>query len=182
MMPRNYSDKYMYPEESKTFNVKQDKSIDSLRLTHNQDIHFHLFPFKASGKTQAPIIEELDDVVSGFFRKTLNLKIKPIELNTLCENIISEMDIENNDIELFREMLQNLFFNGDEFVALNLGLYPYQTCIDNKSVDRLVRCIWAAKGDCSKAMSDSKTELFSEENFNNSINSELNMPIAVYSY
>ena len=47
------------------------------------------------------------------------------------------MDIENNDIELFREMLQNLFFNGDEFVALNLGLYPYQTCIDNKSVDRL---------------------------------------------
>lgn len=67
----------------KTFNVKQDKSIDSLRLTHNQDIHFHLFPFKASGKTQAPIIEELDDVVSGFFRKTLNLKIKPIELNTL---------------------------------------------------------------------------------------------------
>lgn len=121
----------------KTFNVKQDKSIDSLRLTHNQDIHFHLFPFKASGKTQAPIIEELDDVVSGFFRKTLNLKIKPIELNTLCENIISEMDIENNDIELFREMLQNLFFNGDEFVALNLGLYPYQTCIDNKSVDRL---------------------------------------------
>ena len=34
----------------------------------------------------------------------------------------------------------------------------------------------------NKAMSDSKTELFSEENFNNSINSELNMPIAVYSY
>ena len=27
----------------KTFNVKQDKSIDSLRLTHNQDIHFRDF-------------------------------------------------------------------------------------------------------------------------------------------
>ena len=34
-------------------------------------------------------------------------------------------------------MIQSLFFEGDDFVAKNLGLYPYQTKVNNKSADRL---------------------------------------------
>ena len=36
-----------YATFCKTFNVKDDKAIDSLRLTHTQDINFKLFPYKA---------------------------------------------------------------------------------------------------------------------------------------
>lgn len=38
-----------YATFCKTFNVKDDKAIDSLRLTHTQDINFKLFPYKARG-------------------------------------------------------------------------------------------------------------------------------------
>lgn len=126
-----------YNKFCETFNVKTDKAADSLRLTHTQDVCFHLFPYKASGKAQAPIITELDEIVSGFFRKALGLKTEPLKFDVLCEDIISEMDIEDKDIELFKEMIQNLFFESDEFIAKNLGLYPYQTRINNKSADRL---------------------------------------------
>lgn len=126
-----------YATFCKTFNVKDDKAIDSLRLTHTQDINFKLFPYKASGKTQAPIITELEEVVSDFFRKSLKLESEPVQYESLCDNIITEMDIEDEDIEIFKEMIHSLFFEGDNFVAKNLGLYPYQTKVNNKSVDRL---------------------------------------------
>lgn len=47
------------------------------------------------------------------------------------------MDIEEKDVDLLREMIQLLFFDGNEFVAKNLGLYPYQTRTNNKSAERL---------------------------------------------
>lgn len=106
-------------------------------LTNTQDINFKLFPYKASGKTQAPIITELEEVVSDFFRKSLKLESEPVQYESLCDNIITEMDIEDEDIEIFKEMIHSLFFEGDNFVAKNLGLYPYQTKVNNKSVDRL---------------------------------------------
>lgn len=118
-----------------TFNVKLDKAADSLRLTHTQDICFKLFPYKANAKV--PIITELDEVVSAFFRKALDLETEPIQYELLCDNIIADMDIEEKDVDLLREMIQLLFFDGNEFVAKNLGLYPYQTRTNNKSAERL---------------------------------------------
>lgn len=44
--------RFDYDRFRETFNVKDDKSADSLRLTHTQDICFKLFPYKASGKAQ----------------------------------------------------------------------------------------------------------------------------------
>lgn len=126
-----------YATFCKTFNVKDDKAIDSLRLTHTQDINFKLFPYKASGKAQAPIITELEEVVSDFFRKSLKLETEPVKYESLCNDIIAEMDIADEDIEIFKEMIHSLFFEGDDFVAKNLGLYPYQTKVNNKSADRL---------------------------------------------
>lgn len=126
-----------YATFCKTFNVKDDKAIDSLRLTHTQDINFKLFPYKASGKSQAPIITELEEVVSDFFRKSLNLETEPVKYESLCDAIIAEMDIVDEDIEIFKEMIRSLFFEGEDFVAKNLGLYPYQTKVNNKSANRL---------------------------------------------
>lgn len=107
--------------------------------------------------------------------------------STNLQTKIEEADRRSN-LLIQREMQKRIF----DYYGL---LYErkkseFEEAIHNKIIsndqvikrDTFVRCIWAAKGDCSKAMSDSKTELFSEENFNNSINSELNMPIAVYSY
>ena len=89
-----------YATFCKTFNVKDDKAIDSLRLTHTQDINFKLFPYKASGKAQAPIITELEEVVSDFFRKSLKLETEPVKYESLCNDIIAEMDIADEDIEI----------------------------------------------------------------------------------
>ena len=62
------------------FNAKDitDKSIDSVRITHRPDGNFQVFPYKATGKAQAPIVTELETVVSGFFREVLKKKTEPI--------------------------------------------------------------------------------------------------------
>lgn len=101
-----------YAKFCKTFNVKDDKAIDSLRLTHTQDINFKLFPYKASGKAQAPIITELEVVVSDFFRKSLNLEVEPVKYESLCDDLITEMEIADEDIGVFKEMIHSLFFEG----------------------------------------------------------------------
>lgn len=107
--------------------------------------------------------------------------------STNLQTKIEEADRRSN-LLIQREMQKRIFDYYGLLYERKKG--EFEEAIHNKIIsndqvikrDTFVRCIWAAKGDCSKAMSDSKTELFSEENFNNSINSELNMPIAVYSY
>ena len=107
--------------------------------------------------------------------------------STNLQTKIEEADRKSN-LLIQREMQKRIFDYYGLLYERKKG--EFEEAIHNKIIsndqvikrDTFVRCIWAAKGDCSKAMSDSKTELFSEENFNNSINSELNMPIAVYSY
>lgn len=107
--------------------------------------------------------------------------------STNLQTKIEEADRRSN-LLIQREMQKRIFDYYGLLYERKKG--EFEEAIHNKIIsndqvikrDTFVRCIWAAKGDCSKAMSDSKTELFSEENFNNSINSELNMPIAVCSY
>ena len=107
--------------------------------------------------------------------------------STNMQTKIEEADRRSN-LSIQREMQKRIFDYYGLLYERKKG--EFEEAIHNKIIsndqvikrDTFVRCIWAAKGDCSKAMSDSKTELFSEENFNNSISSELNIPIAVYSY
>ncbi len=131
-----------------SFNAKSGemKSADSIRLTHRADNQFKLFPYKASGKAQAPIVVDLEDVVSGFFREALNKKTEPIEYEDLCASMLEEVEIEDEDIEYFRDLIQSLFFVGDNFVANNLGLYPYQTLTNNKSADNLAKFLFSVFG------------------------------------
>lgn len=139
-----------------SFNAKDTtiKSVDSIRITHRPDGQFKLFPYKASGKNQAPIVSELEDVVSVFFRDALNKKTEPIEYNILCDALLEEVDMEDEDVEYFKDMIQSLFFDGDNFVASNLGLYPYQTATNNKSAENLAHFLFSVLGmdadDCKK--------------------------------
>lgn len=127
------------------FNAKTDnsKSIDSIRLTHKPNGKFKLFPYKASGKTQAPIVTELEEIVSGFFRGAANKAVDSITFDDLCEALLEEVDVDEQDIDYFKDMIQSLFFVGDNFVADNLGLYPYQTSSNNKSADELAHFIYS---------------------------------------
>lgn len=141
---------YKFDEEKfiESFNAKssEKKSADSIRLTHRADNQFKLFPYKASGKTQAPIVTDLEDIVSGFFREALNKKTEPIDYEDLCASLLDEVEIEEEDVEYFKDLIQSLFFVGNDFVANNLGLYPYQTLTNNKSADNLTKFLFSVLG------------------------------------
>lgn len=141
---------YVFSEEQfiESFNAKsaEEKSADTMRLTHRPDGLFKLFPYKASGKTQAPIVTDLEDIVSSFFREALGKKTEPIDFTLLCGSVLEEVDVENEDKEYFIEMLRSLFFVGDNFVANSIGLYPYQTSTNNKSADNLSHFLFSVLG------------------------------------
>lgn len=138
---------YLFDEQTfiESFNAKTDdsKSMDSIRLTHKPDGKFKLFPFKASGKSQAPIVTELSDIVSGFFREAANKVAEPITFDDLCKALREEVELDEQDWDYFKDMIQSFFFVGENFVADNLGLYPYQTSSNNKSADNLAHFIYS---------------------------------------
>lgn len=141
---------YIFDEKkfNESFNVKsvEEKSKDKLRLSHIPDNSFKLYPYKASGKTQAPIVTDLEDIVSGFFRRALDVDSVPVEYDALCDLLLENLEIEPSDIELFKDMIKELFFNNNDFVATSLGLYPYQTKTNNKSADRLAFFLFCVLG------------------------------------
>lgn len=141
---------YIFDEEKfiESFNAKSSgtKSADSMRLTHKADNRFKLFPYKATGKAQAPIVTELEEVVSGFFREALSKKTEPIEFEDLCSSILEEIDVDDDDLDYFKDMLQSLFFDGENFIATNIGLYPYQLKTNNKSADNLAHFLFSVFG------------------------------------
>lgn len=159
---------YSFSEEKfiESFNAKssEKKSADSIRLTHKPDGQFKLFPYKASGKAQAPVVIELKDVISGFFREVLNKRIDPIMFEDLCASVLEEVDIENEDIEYFKDMLQSMFFKEENFIANNLSLYPYQMVTNNKSSDNLAHFLFSIFAindeDCKKIESAKKKYRF----------------------
>ena len=149
---------YKFDKEKfkESFNAKDNetKSADSFRLTHKPDIQFKLYPYKASGKTQAPIVYNLEDVVTGFFREASNKVTEPILFEELCKNLMDDVDVADEDMDYFKDMIQSLFFRGSDFIADNLGLYPYQTTTNNKSADNLAHFLYSVMGiseeDCKK--------------------------------
>lgn len=156
---------YIFSEEKfiASFNAKstEEKSADSMRLTHKPDGAFKLFPFKASGKNQAPIVMNLEDVVSGFFREVQGKKTEEINFDSLCEAVFEEVEIDDEDLDFFKDMLQSLFFVENVFIANNLGLYPYQTVTNNKSAENLAHFLYSVLGiteeDC-KAIEKAKNK------------------------
>ena len=69
--------KYIISEEAfkENFNWKstEEKSADSLRITHTQDQRFHLFPYKASGKAASPLVVDMTEVIGDFVKESLRV-------------------------------------------------------------------------------------------------------------
>lgn len=142
---------YQFDEElfKENFNAKDPgtKSIDSYRLNHVPDRCFKLYPFKATTKNASPIVYDLSEVISGFFRKALGISAESLGFDDLCQRVREKVEIDDgDDAELFRDIIRALFFNGDNFKANNIGLYPYQTTVDNKSADRVAEFLYCILG------------------------------------
>lgn len=125
----------------------ENKSEDSYRLNQMPDKCFKLYPYKATSRNASPIVYELADVVSGFFRKSLNISAETLDFDDLCKRILEKIEIEDHDdVELFKDIVRSLFFKGDDFQANNIGLYAYQTAVNNKSADRIADFLYCVLG------------------------------------
>ncbi len=142
---------YYFDEElfKNNFNAKDPgaKSEDSYRLNHVPDKCFKLFPYKATTRNASPIVYELADTVSCFFRKSLNISAEVLNFDDLCLKLQGKIEIDDlDDVEVFRDIIRSLFFKGDNFQANNIGLYAYQTAVDNKSADRIAEFLYCVLG------------------------------------
>ena len=47
---------------------------------------------------------------------------------------------------MFNDIINSLFFKNGDFYAYNIGLYPYQTIVDNKSSERIAEFLYCVLG------------------------------------
>lgn len=142
---------YYFDEDlfKSNFNAKEPgaKSEDSYRLNHVPDKCFKLFPYKATTRKASPIVYELSDAVSGFFRNSLNISAETLSFEELCMRIQDKIEIDDpDDVEVFKDIIRSFFFKEDNFQANNIGLYAYQTIVDNKSADRIADFLYCVLG------------------------------------
>lgn len=138
------------------FNVKKGNEVKpgSLRLSHIPDKMFRLFPYKATGKSASPIVQELSEIISHFFQLALGIKAESMDFESLCQNIIDNIDISPEDVDYLKKVVYSFFFKDGEFVANNIGLYIYQSGERNKSIERLAFFLFCILGldsnDCNE--------------------------------
>lgn len=142
---------YHFDEElfKTNFKAKESgtKSEDSARLNHVPDKCFKLYPYKAATRKASPIVYDFSEVVSGFFRKTLGISTDALSFEDLCQRVLDKVEIDDeDDVEYFRDIIRSLFFKGDNFQANNIGLYPYQISVENKSADRIADYLYCVLG------------------------------------
>lgn len=130
----------------KNFSVKEDKPENIYRLNHTTDKNFKLFPYKATPKTASPIVYDLGDCISKFFRNALEITAEPVDYDKLCDKLKGNIEIEDDDIEMFKNIISSLFFKNGNFCAYNIGLYPYQAIADNKSSERIAEFLYCVFG------------------------------------
>lgn len=142
---------YHFDEDlfKQNFNAKDPgiKPINSYRLNHVTDRCFKLYPYKATTRNASPIVYDLKEAVSSFFRKTLGVITEAVNYDYLCQQVQNQVEIDDEkDIEILRDIIRSLFFKDDNFQANNIGLYPYQTAVENKSVDRIADFLYCVLG------------------------------------
>lgn len=131
---------YRFSEEEFKKNFKwkslDEKSSDSCRIYHIPDQRFKLFPFKATGKTQSPIVTEMEEVIGEFIKIAMNVTTPNTDFDSVIERVIEETDIEKEDIQSLSDIINALFYKNGQFVANNIGMYVFKGNSDNKSVPR----------------------------------------------
>ena len=136
--------KYIISEEAfkENFNWKstEEKSADSLRITHTQDQRFHLFPYKASGKAASPLVVDMTEVIGDFIKGSLRVSSPDTSFEHVWEKILDDVvDVESKDEDSLKKVISSLFYKDNEFIADNIGLYAFQGDSQNKSVARLAQ-------------------------------------------
>lgn len=56
------------------------------------------------------IVTDLEDVVSGFFRCVLNKKTEMVKFDELCDALMEEVDVDDDDVDYFRDLIQSIRF------------------------------------------------------------------------
>lgn len=141
---------YCFDQETfvSNFNVKpeDENNSDSARLTHFPDKKFKLFPYKASGKGGAPIVEDLTEVISMFIQLALGREAPSVPFEELYKSIVDNIDIDEDDKSYLFNLLRRFFFVDDVFCAQNIGLYPYQAKSNNRSAERVAFFLYSVLG------------------------------------
>lgn len=138
---------YLFDEEvfKKHFEVKDEgvKGPDSLRLRHNPNKKFRLFPYQT--KANVYIVTELEELISDFFKFVLGVETEEIQFEKLCVKIKENLEIDIEDEIFFDKMIGKMFFKNGQFVTNNIGLYVYQ-CQSEKSVESLAFFLFCVLG------------------------------------
>ncbi|MCC8050824.1 MAG: DNA phosphorothioation-dependent restriction protein DptG [Clostridiales bacterium] len=133
--------RYHFSEEEFKKNFKwkslDEKSLDSCRIYHIPDQRFKLFPYKATGKAQSPIVTEMEDVIGEFIKIAMNVTTPDTDFDSIINKVIEETEIEEEDIQSLSNIIKIFFYKDDQFVANNIGMYVFKGDSDNKSVQRL---------------------------------------------
>lgn len=143
---------YRFDEElfKANFNAKDpgtNYSVDSYRLNHVPDKCFKLYPYKATPRNASPIVYDLSETVSIFFRKTLGISAESLDFEDLCQRVQDKVEIEDGkDKDFFQDIIRSLFFKGNNFQANNIGLYPYQSIVENKNAERIADFLYSVLG------------------------------------
>lgn len=147
---------YRFSEEifKGTFNWKslEERSVDSCRITHHQNIRFKLFPYTANGQT--PIVTDMEEVIGDFIKVALEIESTDTDFQSLIKNIEDTID---NDEEYLEHIIHTIFYRENKFVADNIGLYAYKGASENASVEKLAKYLNDVFGiDCDdkKAIND----------------------------
>lgn len=146
-MTRYYFDEELFKVNFKAQDPGVKKSVDSYRLNHVPDKCFKLYPYKATTKNASPIVYDLAETISGFFRRAVGISAEALNYEELCQKVREKIDIEDDeDIDILKDIIRSLFFKGENFQANNIGLYPYQAVVENKSADRIADFLYCVLG------------------------------------
>ncbi len=121
------------------FNWKplNEKNPDSYRITHNPNRRFSLFPYKATTKKSSPIVTDMKEVLGDFIKFTLGAETPNTDFQELMEIVREEVQVNDEDLESLSQLIYDLFYEDNQFIANNIGLYAYKGASSNKSIEDL---------------------------------------------
>ena len=132
---------YKFSEEAfrTNFNWKstEEKGADSLRITHNNDFRFKLFPYNANGST--PIVLDTKELIGEFIKVALKIKTPDTDFSSVEQKLRENVEASDEDFAQLSKTVKSIFYKDDDFLADNIGLYAYSGKPQNKSIPRTAK-------------------------------------------
>lgn len=142
---------YIFNEDifKKNFNFQElgedGSGTDALRLRHNPDKNFRLFPYKVN-KNERYFVRDISEVVSDFLKLVMGIESNGIDNEKLMKKLKENIDIDENEIPIFETIIHKMFFRDGKFLAKNIELYAYQPYSENKSIHNLAFFLYCVLG------------------------------------